>query len=102
MMLDNLERYENMPNIGRDTETLTVKGDTIYDVPGDSMPGIKGSDVRGFTYSTGDGQYTTYQNPNVEIDPFTGYTIDTAPVIDFDNKVKPIRQNPDGTPGVDI
>ena len=93
-VLDDYERYKNMPNIGRDTDTLTVKGKEIYDVPGDEQPGIGGSDTaRGFTYSTGDGQYTTYQNPNVEIDDY-GYQLDTAPTVGWDNKIKPTVQNP--------
>ena len=67
------------------------------------MPGIQGdSEARGFTYSVGDGQYTTYQNPNVEIDDYTGDPIDMDPVIDYDKKVKPTVQYPDGKPGVEI
>lgn len=104
-VLDDYERYKNMPNIGRDTDTLTVKGKKIFDVPGDRMPGIGGSDTaRGFTYTTGDGQYTTYANPNVELD--YGYPLDTAPTVGWDNQIKPTVQNPKtgkpGTLGVDI
>ena len=90
-------------NIGRDTSALTVKGKKIYDVPGDEKATIQGSAVRGFTYTTGDGQYTTYQNPNVEIDKDTGKPISTGVVISpFDQKVKPFFQLPDGTRGVDL
>jgi len=103
--LDDYERYKHQPNIGRDTDTLTVKGKKIYDVPGDEQPGIGGSDTaRGYTYTTGDGQYTTYANPNVELD--YGYPLDTAPTVGWDNQIKPTVQNPrtgkPGTLGVDI
>ena len=101
-MLDDYDRFKNMPNIGRDTDTLTVKGKKIYDVPGDSMPDIQGSGVRGFTYTTGNGQYTTYQNPNVEIDDDTGKPIYTGPFLDVDDKIAPQVQSKTGGPEHDV
>ena len=93
-VLDDYDRYKNMPNIGRDTDTLTVKGKKIYDVPGDEQPGIGGSATsRGYTYTTGDGQYTTYANPNVEKDQY-GYQLQAPPVVDFDSTIKPTVQHP--------
>ena len=89
---------KNMSNIGRDTSTPTVKGKKIYDVPGDSMSDIQGSNVE-VLHTLQETDSIQLIAINVEIDDNTGTHLYRI-FIDTDGKIAPISKT--GGPEHDV